>query len=70
MKTDNLKWCVEKVSSDAPNTNDTQAAQRVIEAHGELVRMQEALAWCRGYLQRAGDAAALVTLDGITGDAS
>lgn len=34
------------------------------------VTLLEALAWCRGYFQRVGDAAALATLDGIAGDAS
>lgn len=43
MKTENIKWCVDKVGFAAPDTNDTEAAQKALAAYGEMEALKEAV---------------------------
>lgn len=62
MKTENLKWCVGKVGFAAPDTNDTEAAQKALAAHGELEALREVARLCAGALNSRADI--LDTLEG------
>lgn len=41
MKTDALKWCVDKMGYTAPDTCDTEAAQKAAAAYGELKALED-----------------------------
>lgn len=60
MKTENLKWCVDKVGWDAPDTSDTEAAQKALAAYSELIALVEAhkalSRACTAVVYRQGDA--------------
>lgn len=55
MKTDNLKWCVDKVGWDAPDTSDTEAAQKALAASMEMDALKDVVRQCALALNAKAD---------------